>query len=194
MKLKLPSFGRYFTIGLIVTATVGIAVAGYVAQGYQYNHLFDLYQKQNAQLRENGIEPETPSPETVAQSGPVGATGAAGPQGDRGPGPTDAQIFTAVSDYCSTPQVPCKGETGTPGATGAPGASVTGPAGANGDSITGPQGPKGDPGESITGPPGTNGTDGQPPLSWTYTDMLGIAHTCTRADPFDAAAPTYTCN
>ena len=191
MKLRMPSIGRYFVIGLIVTATLGVAVAGYVAQGYQYNHLFDLYQKQNAQLRENGIEPETPSPEIVAQSGPVGATGAQGAPGDRGPGPTEAQVFGAVRDFCDTPQVPCKGDTG---ATGAPGATVVGPAGAPGDSVIGPQGPKGDPGESITGPPGPAGVPGEPPVSWTYTDMLGIEHTCTRTDPFDASAPTYICN
>jgi len=184
MKLKLPSVGRYFMIGLIVTATVGIAIAGYVAQGYQYNHLFDLYQKQNAQLRENGIEPETPSPETVAQSGPVGATGA---QGDRGP-----QGIPGV-----------RGQDGTPGLDGAPGA--TGATGASGSDGTtgnqgepGPAGPQGAPGPA--GPAGTDGAtgpagaDGQPPVSWTYTDMLGISHTCTRTDPFDANAPTYTCN
>jgi uncharacterized protein HemX len=39
-----------------------------------------------------------------------------------------------------------------------------------------------------------NGQNGQPPVSWTYTDALGFSHTCGRTDPFDASAPTYTCN
>ena len=185
MRFKLD--GRYVLIVTLILATVGVAIAGYVAQGYQYDHLFGLYQKQNQQLRDNGINPATPTPAQVAKDGAVGAQG---DKGDRGPGPTDAQVLYGIQQYCSVQN--CRGETGATGAAGAPGSP-----GANGDSITGPQGPKGDPGdpgESITGPAGTNGANGQPPFSWTYTDKLGGSHTCTRTDPFDPAQPTYQCN
>jgi hypothetical protein len=126
-----------------------------------------------------------------AAPGPRGETGG---QGERGPaGPT--------------------GPKGDPGAAGAPGlvgdTGAQGPAGLPGASgpegEAGGQGDKGDPGDDGAactpdipacrgdkGDPGVAGPAGEPPVSWTYTDLLG-EHTCSRTDPFDPAAPTYTC-
>lgn len=181
MKLFKRFDGRWAIVVLLVVGTLGVAVAGYAAQDHQYSQLFALYQKQNRQLRDHGIEPSTPSHDRVAQSGPAGAQGERGPQG---PGPTDAQVYIAVQDYCSTPQIPCKGAPGAAGQPGADGQSIVGPQGKPGADSTVP-GP--------AGPTGKDGTPGQPPESWTYTDILGTQHTCTRADPFDPTTPTYQC-
>lgn len=134
----------------------------------------DNAEKLYQQLIDLGKVPAAQKPSEVVP-GAAGATGATGPRGDIGlPGQTG-------------PQGP-PGPTGADGATGATG--TAGPSGVQGDpGPAGPQGPAG-----ATGATGPAGTDGQPPLSWTYTDALGIQYTCTRTDPFDPAAPTYTCN
>lgn len=130
------------------------------------------------------------------QVGPAGATGSTGPTGVQGiQGPPGA-------DGVNGPRgVP--GPAGAPGMNGADGGP--GPVGAQGD--PGPTGPQGNPGAAgpagptgpvgATGPAGANGpagAEGEPPKSWTYTDALGLQHTCTRTDPFNPDAPTYTCN
>lgn len=129
-----------------------------------------------------------------------------------GTGPTAAQVAQAVATYC-TVNGHCRGPAGPSGS------SVTGPPGQSGPSgstVTGPPGPAGNDGQNATsdqvaqavasycadhdqcqGPPGhdgADGRDGQPPVSWTYTDPLGEQHTCVRTDPFDPSAPTYTCS
>ncbi|MEO7260245.1 MAG: hypothetical protein ABI047_03145 [Jatrophihabitantaceae bacterium] len=132
-----------------------------------------------------------------------------------GSGPTAAQVAQAVATYCRSDgrcQGPAgsdatgaPGVSGAPGASGAPGQNATadqvaaavatycaaheqcaGPAGADGRDATGAPG--------SPGPSGASGGPGQPPVSWTYTDALGVDHTCSRTDPFDAAAPTYRCD
>lgn len=69
-------------------------------------------------------------------TGPAGASGAAGKDGQtgpQGPGPTDAQVQTAVAAYCAAHN------------------GCTGPAGHNGaDGSTGPTGPAGPAGRGIT--------------------------------------------
>ena len=137
------------------------------------------------QLLGNDITPEAQKPSEV-----VTVPGTPGTPGSTGPGASDGQVFRQVESFCTVTLL-CRGEAGAAGPAGPPGASVPGTPGSPGESIVGPQGPKGDPGESITGPPGA---DGQPPFSWTYTDMLGVSHTCARTDPFDASAPTYNCS
>lgn len=98
---------------------------------------------------------------------------------------------------------PGKTVVGPPGQNGVDGASVVGPAGVSvtgppgkdgvdGVSVTGPPGPPGSSGVSVTGPPGVDGNPGQPPFSWTIL-FRGKTFTCSRADPFDPAAPTYAC-
>lgn len=96
--------------------------------------------------------------------GPSGSAGQNGAAGPAGQNATEAQVAAAVASYCGQPSAPCKGDPGAAGANGQDGAS------------------------------GAPGADGQPPFSWTYTDVLGAQHTCTRDDPFDPSKPTYTCS
>jgi len=100
-----------------------------------------------------------------------GHNGSPGATGAEGPGPTSDQVAAAVSSFCAAHNQ-CQGPAGASGSRGASGATVTGPPGEN----------------------GSNGADGQPPLSWTYVDHIGMTHTCTRDDPFNPAAPTYHCD
>lgn len=135
-----------------------------------------------------GCDSEAPAPEVIERVLPV-----EGPQGEPGRAPTSSEIDDAVVRYCLL-RTECRGEVGAAGTNGTDGASGSaGQPGANGqagaDGATGSQGPAGE-----TGAPGQDGADGQPPVSWTYDDALGFTHTCTRTDPFDASAPTYTCN
>lgn len=156
---------RYFVIFLIVLATVGVAAAGYVAQAIQYDHLFSLYEQQNAQLRANGIKPTTPSPKQVATQGVAGIDGATGARGAQGIPGADGMNGVLGSD----------GAAGANGAVGAPGTNgVNGTNGTNGaDGATGPAGPAG----SI-------------PQSLTFLTPSGIVYICTPATP---TIPTYTC-
>lgn len=109
----------------------------------------------------------------VGPQGAQGASGAVGQTGATGTGIASASItddgllvltYTDGTSQTVGPVVGPKGDTGATGQTGA------------------------------TGPPGADGTDGQPPLSWTYTDALGLQHTCSRVDGFDPNAPRYTCS
>lgn len=140
------------------------------ADNARYQQLFDNYSSLYKEFGQStGTEPSAPSPALVAgPAGATGSTGATGAQGDIG--------------------VP--GQTGPPGPAGAPGTS-----GAAGD--PGPTGAQGDPGpagaQGPAGATGPAGADGQPPLSWSYVDALGISYTCNRTDPFDPTAPTYSC-
>jgi hypothetical protein len=121
--------------------------------------------------------------------------------------PSAGVVAQAISTYCQA-NGGCRGSTGV-GAPGSPGQSVTadqvaagvasyctahnqcqGPAGASGAAgQNGTDGAAGAPGAA-----GTDGHDGAPPVAWTYTDPIGMQHTCTRTDPFDPAAPTYQCS
>jgi len=123
-----------------------------------------------------------------AAPGPVGDTGPAGPQGE--PGPAGPPGVRGDPGAAGAPGL--VGDTGAPGPAGGPGPSGdTGTAGNPGEpGATGPAGPVGNAGPA--GPPGDVGPAGEPPVSWTYTDLLG-EHTCSRTDPFDPAAPTYSC-
>lgn len=92
--------------------------------------------------------------------------GCTGPEGQTGPGPSDAQVAQSVSTYCAA-HGGCRGSVGPGGPQGEPG-----PQGAQG--LQGDQGPQGDP--------------GSPPASFTFT-YLGIDYTCTDPD----ADGNYTC-
>lgn len=168
----------------------------------------------NSSLTRNGLQPvATP---TAAGPLPTVTITLSGKPGPPGPGPSSSQIELALASYCGPALTRCKGSPtaaqvaqaiasycGPDGKCRGP-AGPSGPAGNNGQSATadqvaaglatycgahnqcaGPAGP--------AGPSGSNGQDGQPPVSWTYTDLLG-QHTCSRTDPFDRAAPTYTCS
>lgn len=124
------------------------------------------------------------APGTPGATGRPGQAGASGQKGDTGAtGPTGPSGPPGVPGAAGT-----NGSDGTNGADGQDGANgPAGPAGA-----AGPPGPQGEPGPS--GAPGADGADGEPPYGWTYTDDLGIEHTCTRTADFDPQSPTYTCS
>lgn len=88
--------------------------------------------------------------------------------GPRGPGPSTEQVESAVREYLAA-NPPAQGQKGDKGDTG----------------------DKGDKGEQ--GDQGPAGADGKPPASWTWTDALGLEHTCTRDKDSPDSAPTYTC-
>lgn len=93
------------------------------------------------QVRRLGGRPVVSPP-----SGPI--AGPQGEPGERGPGPSLAQVLAALTDYCSGGV--CRGDDGDDGARG--------PRGATGE--VGAVGPRGAPGESVTGPPGPQGEQG----------------------------------
>jgi hypothetical protein len=119
------------------------------------------------------------------EAGPPGQT-IVGPRGSPGPsGPAGRPGRDGVA-----------GPTGPPGVAGSPG-----PKGEPGESVTGPPGPRGEPGadgkdgvdgkdSTVPGPQGERGPAGPPPSGWTYTDHLGVTHTCTPVEP---GSTTYTC-
>lgn len=127
------------------------------------------------QVKSLGQTPVAPPAGDVTNNAPL--VGAPGPQGLRGEiGPVGP--------------VGPMGEMGLPGQVGPPGV-----AGANGIGEPGPTGPQGESG--VAGPAGASGApgaDGQPPYAWTQPGLVpGSTVTCTRTDPFDPMAPTYTC-
>lgn len=135
--------------------------------------------------------------------------------GPAGQAPTLDQVTAltsdAVADYLAANPPPA----GPAGADGAPGQNGTdGQNGQNGADSTvpgpmGPEGPEGPPGPAPTAeqiqaavdayfaqnpaPPGPQGPAGQPPAGWSWSDLLGTTHTCTRDDGSPDTAPTYTC-
>lgn len=118
----------------------------------------------------------TPAPQAGPQ-GPQGPMGPEGPPGDTVTGPQGVP-----GDPGQDGRI---GDTGATGSTGKDGAQ-----GPKGD--TGPAGPPGPAGaDGAPGPQGPPGEPGQSPSSWTFTDSLGVTHTCTRTstDPL-----RYSCN
>lgn len=119
----------------------------------------------------------------------TGATGPAGSQGAPGPAPSDSQIQAAVAVWeTAHPVVAPSGPAGPQGVPGASGAS-----GAPGVGATGPQGSQGEPGSP--GQPGASGASGEPgqaPSGWTYTDALGVTHTCSPST--GTPSPQYSCS
>jgi hypothetical protein len=177
-------------ITVAVIAIAVVCVAGLVVNqrleivsgDTRYNALLDQYIKSVKDCADaNDCTSTVPAPSTIVEQGTPGQNGL------NGQNATDNQVERAVEIYCDL-RLDCQGPMGLDGLNGTNG--TNGVDGTNGaDGSPGPQGPQGD-----TGPTGAAGADGQPPFSWTYTDALGMQHTCTRDDPFDAAAPTYTCN
>ena len=181
MRNRLKSLdGKNTLTVLLVMATLAIVACGYIAQAVQYNDLFGLYEKQNSQLKANGITPVTPSPDQIAKQGPVGDRGLTGDSGPTGPRGVSGDAGIAGVNGLDG----AVGATGAAGDSGATGA--TGPSGQNG--ATGASGADGAPGA-----PGATGSDGAPVTSWTYTTTAGVHKQCNRDIPFDPKAPTYNC-
>lgn len=157
----------------VSTATITIVQQGQalaaaqqlqLQQGTTIDNLAAALDESRDQLHDAGLDPVVP-PSSVYVEGP------AGPQG---PGPTDDQVAAAVRAYCAL-HGGCVGQTGESSTVAGP----SGPAGADGR-------------DGADGATGSPGADGEPPVSWTFT-WLATTYTCTRTDPFDATAPTYSC-
>ncbi|MGW4525197.1 hypothetical protein [Amycolatopsis sp. NPDC004378] len=91
-----------------------------------------------------------------------------GTDGANGANATADQVAAAVAAYCGQADEPCRGPQGV-------------------------KGEKGDPPPCMADASQCRGADGQPPAGWTTSYPDGSTGTCTRADPFDPAAPRYTC-
>lgn len=144
---------------------------------------------------DTGPQGPPPTPEQVAQAvyDYCANTGIC-----EGKAPSMSTVFAAVSQYCNDGK--CKGEDGANGKDAPPVTSAqiqnavvnycangncTGPKGDTGEA--GPIGPTGPAGAA-----GNPGADGQPPVSWKFT-YLTTEYTCSREEPFEPAAPRYTC-
>lgn len=91
--------------------------------------------------------------------------------GTDGQNATATQVADAVAAYCGQADEPCRGKAGTNGTNGKDG--QTPPCMAEATQC--------------------RGADGQPPAGWTTSYSDGTTETCSRATPFDPAAPHYTC-
>lgn len=175
----------WITLVVAVASLVVIQAQRNLRISEQYDHLFDAYQELAVDCASaDDCFTSAPDPEDVpeATQGERGEQGEPGPRGNSGPpGPRGP----AGDDGDSGPP-------GTPGRAGSDGSA--GSAGNPGsDGAAGPSGPAGPPGAPGTpGADGTPGAAGQPPATWSFS-VLGIPYTCTRAEPFDPATPTYAC-
>lgn len=175
MSRRLPA--RAETVALFTAVLMLVFMAWLAVQTVQLSA--DLRSANEArdglarQVQQLGASPVAGPP---GSRGDAGLTGPQGPEGPQGPAGRDAPTPT-----------PLPGPTGPTGPSGASGA-----AGRDGTNSTIP-GPAGSPGaDGSPGPQGPPGTAGQPPYSWTFT-ADGQAYNCSRAEPFDPAAPQYRC-
>lgn len=173
------------TLGLVVYTIVNLHTLR-ESEAHQSKIVSDLSSNLVAaqdQLKQHGIAPAQPAPsQIIAQAGP------AGPQGSQGPGPSDAQVATAVATYLALHPIAGQPPTdaqitavvamymtqhpapaGSPGPTGAagPGPSDVQIAAAvaaweQAHPSTGPSGPPGPSGVGVTGPAGPQGSQGGP--------------------------------
>lgn len=131
----------------------------------------------------------TPGPQGLP--GAVGPAGPPGPPGEPGEDGRDGIDGQDGADGAPGLLGPA-GPVGEPGATGQ--AGQTPPCMSEPTQCRGTDGADGAPGpEGPAGADGQDGADGRPPVSWTYTDALGLEHTCTRSNE-DDTAPTYACD
>lgn len=145
-------------------------------------------QESYEQLVAEGIKPEAEEPAKVDPP----RDGEAGLDGRDGRSATTEQIAYSVSVYCST-RTDCEGTPGAPSTI--PGADGTDGMNGQDSTVPGPVGPMG-PASTIPGPKGDTGdagSNGEPPMSWTFSTTPGGEQTCSRTEPFDPAAPTYAC-
>lgn len=168
-------FNRIF-FALFVVVLIGVIVFLAWRQSVAADERQQLIQaltQSQAQLRDEGIEPEAPEPEQIVTgiAGPQGRSGEQGPRGLPGKDGKDSTTPGAPGDdgapgrdsTTAGPQGPqgIQGSQGEPGAAGAPGS-------------TGPTGP--------VGPPGPAGADGRGIQSlmcdelgrWTVTYTDGV--------------------
>lgn len=164
------------------------------SQGQAVSALAGAVESERAQIRALGGTPAVPPPQVII-------SGVAGAPGIQGPGPSDAQVASAVAAYLTAHPVP--GVSGEQVAAAVTAYLIATPA---------PSGPSGPPGpgpsdqqvaEAVasylqanpppSGPPGAAGKDGangSPPAGWTF-EANGVTYNCV---PDNATpAPHYTC-
>lgn len=133
-----------------------------------------------------------PAPGQNATTGEVAAAVAAYlAQNPPAPGrpPTTGEVATAVSNYCAA-NGGCQGPAGQ-NATDTQIATAVADYCAAHNGCAGATGATGQTG--ATGAAGPSGPAGPPVAGWTFTDALGMRHTCTRDAGSPDSAATYTC-
>lgn len=185
-----------------LAALVALGVAFGVYDNFRKTQIIDVQRAQNvslsdaltqaqSQLIDNGVQPNTKSPDEISESAAPattvlpGAPGERGPQGlpgargQAGPPGEDGEDGAAGA---AGPGGPAGKDSSVPGPAGAAGragadSTVAGPQGPAGESVVGPAGPAGAPGapgtNGVDGLNGTNGTDGRSveSISCALTDM-----------------------
>lgn len=110
-----------------------------------------------------------------------------------GRAPTSTEIAAAANAYIASHLSDFIGPQGSPGDTGPTGAAGPGPSAQQiADAVNSYCNPGAGAVSPCEGPPGQTGPVGPPVASWTYTDALGVEHTCSRVNT-DDTAPTYAC-
>lgn len=168
------------------------------AQATAISKLASALDTSRTQLKDHGVTPSASSAGQILRGTP-GAQGVQGAQGAQGVPGRDAPTpdVTEIAGLAASMVTP------SPGPSGPPGESITGPPGAAGqpgaDSTvpgpSGPAGPSGAPGQDGApgpeGPPGPAGAAGPPPSSWTWTDPSGTSYECVEDEP---GGTTYSCS
>lgn len=164
------------------------------SQGQAVSALAGAVESERAQIRALGGTPVVPPPQVII-------SGVAGAPGIQGPGPSDAQVASAVAAYLTAHPVP--GVSGEQVAAAVTAYLIATPA------PSGPSGPPG-PGPSDqqvasavaaymaanpapSGPPGAAGKDGangSPPAGWAF-EANGVTYNCVPDG--GTPAPHYTC-
>lgn len=204
----------YVLIGVLATALVGFTVWVVTDQHQRLTELTERVGQKNAiiadkddtisaltddlvasqenatrlyeQILSLGATPDGEDPQTIA--GPVGERG---PRGDAGADATDAQVATALANYCSSFALACRGDPGQNGTNGVNGTNgAVGPEGPVGPvgpiGPVGPVGPEGPPGRGIAS---TYCDDTTGRWTVTYTDgVTADAGTCTTS-PLEGVLP-----
>lgn len=144
-----------------------------------------------SQLKAHGISPSVPPPQVII-------SGVAGAPGIQGPGPSDAQVASAVAAYLAAHPVPgvSVGQVAaavtayliaTPAPSGPPGPGPSDQqvASAVAAYMAANPAPSGPPGAA-----GKDGANGSPPAGWTF-EANGVTYNCVPDG--GTPAPHYTC-
>jgi|GEM_PF-4992582 len=190
-------------LGLVVFLLLGQKADGRKidAQGAAVEGLAAAVASARAQIISLGATPNVPPPAAVV-------SGVAGPQGVRGPGPSDAQVQLAVDGYLaanpptgrvSAAQVEADVASYLSAHPPAPGrdataAQIDASVAAYMAAHPAPSGPPGSPGENgqdgKQGNPGVDGAPGSPPAGWAF-EVNGVTYECVPDN--GTPAPHYTC-
>jgi hypothetical protein len=188
-----------------ILAAIGVVLYLFHLQGAQIAALDAALGDEQANAEDHGIEPVAPPAEELLDD--PNYSGPQGPQGEPGPGPSDAQVYAAVADYLAAHPVTADGPSSAqiaaavaaylsdypPGPTPEqvsaavaayltehpPAAGADGADGTNGvDGSPGPTGP--------AGPTGPQGEAGPPPSA---EEVAAAVEAFMRDNPLPARCP-----